>query len=172
MRQTERVPLDALAEIAEIKRELRDLKATTLRRIHDASITWTDWSPTPTDLTVGNGTEVARFTKANKLIVAHYSLTWGSTTSIDAGNPKISLPVNASAQYDFPHVEVGLTRFVDSGTGTFIGRCRLESASTFSFGASDATSTYLTTTSISATVPMTWTTGDRMNFMAIYEAAV
>ncbi len=34
MRDTERVPLDALAEIVELKRELVDLKATVLKRIH------------------------------------------------------------------------------------------------------------------------------------------
>ena len=35
MRSTERVPLDALAEIIELKRGLADLRATTLKRIHD-----------------------------------------------------------------------------------------------------------------------------------------
>ncbi len=38
MRDTERIPLDALEEIIQLKRELRDLRATTLKRIHDSAI--------------------------------------------------------------------------------------------------------------------------------------
>ena len=34
MRSTERVPLDALAEIIELVREAKDLRATVLKRIH------------------------------------------------------------------------------------------------------------------------------------------
>ncbi len=52
MRDTERVPLDVLEEIVQLKRGLRDLRATTLKRIHNlgrpteivyytANATWT-----------------------------------------------------------------------------------------------------------------------------------
>ncbi len=47
MRETERVPLDALAEIAELKRELRDLKATALNRIHTLGARLISGSGTP-----------------------------------------------------------------------------------------------------------------------------
>ncbi len=38
MRPTERIPLDALAEIAELKRELAELKTMSLQRIHNLSL--------------------------------------------------------------------------------------------------------------------------------------
>ena len=47
MRETERIPLDALAEIAELKRELKNLKVTTLNRIHTLGARLISGSGTP-----------------------------------------------------------------------------------------------------------------------------
>ncbi len=47
MRDTERIPLDALQEIAELRRELRDLRATALNRIHTLGARLISGSGTP-----------------------------------------------------------------------------------------------------------------------------
>lgn len=56
MRDTERVPLDALAEIAQLKRDLADLRGTTLKRIHNLSV--------PSDM--------VRFTSDGSFVKANY----------------------------------------------------------------------------------------------------
>ncbi len=47
MRPTERIPMDALAEIVELKRDLEDLKATVLNRIHTLGARLISGSGTP-----------------------------------------------------------------------------------------------------------------------------
>lgn len=57
---------------------------------------WQSWSPTYTNITVGNGTVDAKSTQIGKTIFWRYKLTFGTTTSIST-SPTISLPA-ASAE--------------------------------------------------------------------------
>ena len=172
MRDTERVPLDALTEIVQLKRELRDLRAVTLKRIHNVSRIWTDWSPTYVNLTVGNGIEVARYWQhANKTVALHYSLKFGSTTTIDGSGVTVSLPVNAHSSYILTHNIVGDSyMFDDDAPGTFHGVVNLETVSTMAPSMHWVVATYSQPRDLSATIPHTWAVNDVLYMSAFYEA--
>jgi hypothetical protein len=136
---------------------------------------WQAWSPSYTNLTVGNGTVVARYTEVGKLVVAWWELVWGTTTSIDAGNPLISMPVTASSSYTATRQGLGNAVILDSGTATYTGLVRLESTTNFSIASLTANShtgtVHIRRPSISATSPHTFGDGDFIGFTATYEAA-
>lgn len=133
---------------------------------------WKLWTPTLVNITPGNGTQVARFVgESGGLIVAHYELLFGSSTTIDGANPTFSTPLTASASYTAPRNHLGPAYMNDSGSNAFPGMVRLESSTTFSVSVWDATNPHVSNVSVSATVPMTWADGDLLSFTAIFEAA-
>jgi hypothetical protein len=133
---------------------------------------WATWSPTWTNLTVGNGTVVAKFKQFGKTVICRLSIVFGSTTSV-SGLITFSLPVT-SASYG-------------GGAGlTVLGSARLSDASvpvsreghvinlsttTGAVTAIDSSVAFLTGVATSGTVPFTWTTGDAIGCQFIYEAA-
>lgn len=131
---------------------------------------WQTWTPTYTNLTVGNGTVVSRYVQIGKTIHAVFEITFGSTSSMGTG-PTISLPVTAASTYTTPRHNLGPAYILDAGTIAFQAAVRLESTTTASVGVLAAGATHLTQANITATVPMTWTTSDLLSFTASYEAA-
>lgn len=129
------------------------------------------WSPSYGNLTVGNGTVIARYARAGNVIHAWYQLTFGSTTSIDATNPTISLPATASSSYTVSRTFLGHAYLFDTGSANYDGKVRLQSTTTVSIGVDAAGSTYVQQNNISASAPHTWATGDIISWYAIYEAA-
>ena len=136
----------------------------------DAIGTFGTWSPSYTNLTVGNGTVVPRYSQANKLVIADFTFTLGSTSSIGT-NPNISLPVSASSQYTFDRNAVGHVYVRDNATATYYGAVYLDSSTHMAPLLYNASGTYTTASLVTATVPMTWATGDILYMRAIYEAA-
>ena len=55
---------------------------------------WRAWTPTYTNITVGNGTVSARYVQIGPFVMLDWYLTFGSTSSMGTG-PKVSLPVTA-----------------------------------------------------------------------------
>lgn len=131
---------------------------------------WTTWSPTWTNLTVGDGTEAAEYTQIGDLVVARYTLTLGSTSTVGS-NPYLTLPVTADAGYIFGRNAAGVGYILDSGTADFQCNPRLRSSTTASFGVLTAGGTYVQFANITSTVPMAWTTNDILAFTLIYQAA-
>ncbi len=168
MRDTERIPLDALGEIANLKRDLIDLRGTTLHRIHNISGFWKDWSTTLTNLTLGNGTEVARYTQIGKLVIAYWSFDMGSTSSVGT-SPLVSLPVPQSSEYFGASSIVGDALFNDSGV-RYRGFVSLADDE-FRIKALNASGTYLAEVNVTSTIPFTWTEFNLITMTAIYEAA-
>ena len=125
--------------------------------------TFSAWTPSYTNITVGNGTVVARYTQTGKSVFAYWSFTLGSTSSY-GNNARISLPVTA-ASANF----VGQGYGLDAGTVEVIGQTKLHSTTLMnlqvplngSYGATQA----------SATFPWTWTTNDQIILCIQYEAA-
>ncbi len=136
---------------------------------------WTTWSPSYTNLTIGNGTVVARYRPASAgddTIIAVYELTFGSTTTIDGANPTISTPATAASTYTFPRTVAGpALAFDDTAGATFTAQVRLESSTTFSIAVHNAAATYLSHRNLDATVPFTWAVDDVFSLLATYEAA-
>jgi hypothetical protein len=142
------------------------LTAAQLNSIGESAIAYT---PTITSFTLGNGTSSWAYTRVNKLVFVKGTITFGSTTSF-TGFPIVTYPVTAASTYSTQQY-LGNVFVLDSGTAAYGGFITNESTTTFSIGIGNASATYLSVNSISATVPMTWTTNDSLRVSFVYEAA-
>ena len=126
------------------------------------------YTPTTTNLTLGNGSLTASYVRVQKLVYVQIGLVFGSTT-LFTGSPSFTLPVTASSS------RIGLAATVsmlDSGVAYFLGGVAI-STTTVTPYVSQANGSYLYTDNqnISATVPMIWATNDDMRIHFVYEAA-
>jgi len=126
---------------------------------------WTAFTPTRSNITVGNGTEIARYQTVGKTVNVFYKLTFGSTTSF-GGVINIATPTTP-AQTDFL---TGGVLAADTGVATYMGQVW------YTLGAAypqimTTNATYGTAVTPSATVPFTWGTSDILTMMFSYEEA-
>ncbi len=126
---------------------------------------WTTWTPTLSNLTLGNGTLDARYQQIGKTVTLYFGFTLGSTSSVGS-DPQFSLPI--TPKYTANWMVPG--KIEDSGTGDFQGygvifdsRCYMRVLVT--------SGTYGSANNITATVPMTWATNDKLTWTFTYEAA-
>jgi hypothetical protein len=130
---------------------------------------WTTFTPTWTNLTVGNGTYgYAKYKQIGKTVFFAISFVFGSTTSV-SGNPlSLTLPFD---------------RFSTSFTGNFMGNCidagvanypctinmSTINASLILIRPINASGTYAIASEVTSTIPFTWGTNDRLEISGIYE---
>lgn len=137
--------------------KLRGVDADMLRDIADANTSaWTTWVPTLTSLTQGNGTITAVYRRLGKTLDYSFKFKLGSTSAV-ASAPKFTLPASLASRYAAIEDEVGTGILLDSGTAN------RGATVFFSSGATVEILSYSTTgvvTTITATVPWTWTTSD------------
>lgn len=146
------------------------LEDTNLLYVYDGSswapvnntAAWTSYTPTTTNITIGNGTWSASYIQIGKTVHLKVRFTFGSTSSI-SGAATFSLPVTATG---FGYGVANLNRGSNyqgvalvSGTGNVVAN------------AVNASGTYALLSSTSSTVPATWTTGDVISLSLTYEAA-
>lgn len=126
-----------------------------------ASVPWTSFTPTWTNLTVGTGVGTYSYLRVGRLIVASYEFVLGGTSAVGTG-PYVTLPVAAAANQliscvseyrdlSAPAVYAGVVLL----SGTVLLPCRLTEART----------------SLSATAPFTWASGDSLRWIVEYQAA-
>ena len=138
------------------------LTAATMNSIGAAYETHT---PTWTNLTIGNGTQVFRYGQINKLVFLYGKLTFGSTTSI-TGAVTFTLPVTAKEANG-----LGSAAFTDAGNLAYFGYCFLSSTTSGKLAAVKSDATYTTIADLSSTVPFTWGNTDELSLQLVYEAA-
>jgi hypothetical protein len=135
---------------------------------------WKSWTPTWTNLTVGNGTGVYKYTQIGKTIVARFSFTFGSTSAMGS-NPTLTLPVAPNSSYINTNQRTYLSgdlHIEDNLTAGYNGWIRFQgSPVVLAIGVYSASGTYTGLQGMSATIPMTWTTGDFFYGQVTYEAA-
>jgi hypothetical protein len=124
---------------------------------------WTTWTPSYTDITVGNGTVDARWCRIGKVVNVYWRLTFGSTTSLGA-TPQFTLPVGAS--YPQRYASGILT---DQGVTNYVGLAQIE-GSTLYPATIDSAATYARIGGLNSTTPFTWGNTDVMYFAVSYEA--
>jgi hypothetical protein len=126
----------------------------------------TTYTPTFTNLTVGNGTLTAEYFRVQNVVSVTVAVVFGSTTSI-SGDVTVTLPIAraggqglrlATAQYNDP----GVQNF--NGT-VFFSTSVLTSCNPRTLGTNNNIGF------LSSTVPFTWATGDNLHFSAQYEVA-
>lgn len=129
---------------------------------------WQAWTPTWTNLTVGNGTVSARYIQIGKTIFAEVHVTFGNTTSMGT-SPTFTLPVTSTSNF-VNGQPIGSWRGVAAVTG-YVGPIYWSSTTTSQFVAVNSAGTYATETNITATVPGTWATSNDIGGTFFYEAA-
>lgn len=128
----------------------------------------TSFTPTWTNLTIGNATQASKYVQTGKTVVAIYDLTFGTTTTV-SGTIIASLPVTSVAHGSSSRAGDGL--FINTGVAEYPAVCEFASTTTTSFLAINAAGTYAVLTAPSSTVPFSFTTGSRISATVIYEAA-
>ena len=128
---------------------------------------WTTWTPTYTNMTVGNGSVIARYQKIGKLVTLYFRFVLGSTSTIST-SPSISLPISSSqSEIIYP------CRYLDSGVTNYFGIATMGGGTTIlSFQEMRVNGTYGDIIgNITATVPFTWAVNDTITVQASYEVA-
>ena len=137
--------------------------------------TYTAYTPTFTNLTVGNGTSTARFSRVNNIVNYFGYFTLGTTSSLSASEAKITLPVTANSIYGgINGLIMGDMTAYDASTGTWYKGEVMSIGSTTSglFRNFLANGVFLNNMSnVITTDPMTWTTSDQLIWNITYEAA-
>lgn len=124
----------------------------------------TTYTPTFTNFTLGNGViNQARYWKLGKIIFLVVDVSLGTTSSV-TGQIQVSLPSTAYASA----LNQGSLEMTIAGT-TYIGSLRGVSTTVTGLNAINASATYATRTTISATIPGTWGSGSRFSLWTMYE---
>ena len=135
-----------------------------------AGASWQTYTPTWTNLTKGNGTEISRYIDQDGLITWWYSLVFGSTSSMGT-TPIITLPV--AAKSGTSRVPVPNISMLDSGVQVVYGYMDFADNGTDRgvFYAWNTGVNPLGGSTISSSAPFTWATNDAIRFQVSYEKA-
>lgn len=123
---------------------------------------WQTWTPSWTNLSVGDGGTAARYYILDNLVFFSLNFTFGSTTSISAF-PAFSLPVS---KYSITMQMNAL--YLDNGTLWYPGY-GLVGGDNVELYAFDTTSTYAGMMTVNTSVPFTWVAGDAIVVNGVYE---
>jgi hypothetical protein len=126
------------------------------------------YTPTTTNVTLGNGTLSASYVQVQKLVYAEIILSFGSTTAF-TGQPTFTLPVNWAGGSDL--VTNSVSSFFDAGVALYLGGAYIEPTK-LSPWVSVSSTAFLTTPTgnVSATSPFTWGSGDSLIMRIVYKA--
>jgi hypothetical protein len=130
--------------------------------------TWTTYTPTLTNWTLGNGSISARYVRVQNFVMVTCDISSGTTTNVTGTGMQISLPVAAaSARNNAP---LGTVWFF-SGSVQSYGIVSGVSTTSVMFNVMDAGSTYVGIAYTGASTPFTWNTARAAYLTFIYEAA-
>lgn len=116
------------------------------------------WAPSWTNLTVGNGTVVAKWIQHGKSASGYVAFTMGTTSAI-SGDVQLTLPFTASISYLTDHA-VGTARLVDAGVNGYPAIVYLTSTTKLRLSIPNVAATYPVDAVITSAIPFTWGTGD------------
>lgn len=142
-----------------------------------SSWAWQSWTPTWTNLTVGNGTVNAKYVQTGKTVFYRLVLVMGSTTSVGVGGYvtfTLPAPYISPGSSGTASIMIGQAWFEDTGTANYQGQVHtgaIGSGSVAYISASTTGGVYRQAAYINATIPFTWGTGDSINCYGFYEAA-
>lgn len=119
---------------------------------------WTAWTPTITNMTLGNGTITAAYRRIGKTLDYRFRFLLGSTSAVGT-QPLFTLPYTPSAFYTSTE-PMGDVMLLDQAVATRRGSTRFFSGSTLEVLCYTTTGVLAT---ITTSVPHTWNTGDVMS---------
>jgi hypothetical protein len=124
---------------------------------------YTAYTPTTTNLTVGNGTLQGRYTRIGDQVDLSIKFTVGTTSAFLAGQLGFSLPAPSR---DALTISAAL---LDISAGTWTPGRIVQNAATSTISVAYETGTTLG--AVSTTAPFTWAAGDIVLVQGTYEAA-
>lgn len=132
---------------------------------------WSTWVPTWTNLTVANGTVVARYKQVGKTVDGFISVLFGSSTAV-SGATSFSLPVESLIPGSGQR-PIGQVNFQDTGgtPANFAGVLVTLTSTSAQFKVFAVSGSYISNSNISSTVPYTFANTDVVNAKFRYEAA-
>ena len=133
---------------------------------------WAAWTPTWTNLTVGNATQTARYSQSGKTVFFTLKLVLGSTSSVGTA-PNFTWPV-AAASTTAAQASVVQVFYLDASAAMYLGASdpRLRTTTVCAISASGGTTALLyVDVNVTATAPFTWVSTDTIFVMGSYEAA-
>ena len=128
--------------------------------------TWTTYTPTWTNVTVGNGTVDFKYSQLNKIVIIRGRFTMGTTSSI-SGIIRFTLPSGLSALSTA--AVTAFCRILDAGVVGYVAALEPVTTSQLQVVVANTAGTYGSYAATSATVPMTWGNGDLFEFFIVYE---
>jgi hypothetical protein len=133
---------------------------------------WQTWTPSFTNLTVGNGTTTARYAQIGKTVIFSIKFVFGSTSSMGSG-PTSNWPVAPASSIAAQLATLNI-QYQDAGTNTYFGCSPANGNNTtnFSLGRNSISGNLIgVAESVTAALPFTWTTNDAIFISGSYEAA-
>jgi len=124
---------------------------------------WAAFTPSRSNITVGNGTEVARYQQIGKTTNVFYQLTLGSTSSI-GNTPAIAAPTTPAQSVFYS----GFVMMQDTGNTSYFGAVLILSGTAYP-QAQVANGTYTNASNVTSTVPFTWGNTDVLVMQFSYE---
>jgi hypothetical protein len=140
-------------------------ETTGLKWDNDA---WTSYTPSFTNLTVGNSTLNFKYKQIGKTVVVRAALTLGSTGSMGT-NPFFTLPVTSSSYIS--GTQFGNMYIEDAAVQGYFGIINYRDTTNANLQVYVANATYLINSGLASNVPFTWGTGDFFSGQFYYEAA-
>lgn len=127
---------------------------------------WQSWTPSWTNLTVGNGSVTANYARVGGITFIEVIVVFGTTTSITGAVTIGSLPVNQTAA----SIQIwGRNVYYDSSIGfTYYGGNQPTGASTFIPLIDTVSGTQLVGANVTGTAPFTWATSDQLYVLGFY----
>ena len=139
---------------------MRASKFQTLADIATATTSaWSTWIPVVGNLTIGSGTQIAKYRQLGKSYDFLWVFVYGVGSAVGTA-PTFTLPAAPSTDWVVTTNAVFPMNcyLVDAGTGEGPGATRLSGSTVSLFSRSSFTAI----ANITATAPFTWTTGDGM----------
>jgi len=134
--------------------------------------TWAAWTPTLTNLTLGNGTLTSRYAAVGQIVNFSFFFTFGSTSSMGT-NPSISWPVTPASTAAAKAAQIHVwNQDVSSQANLATAHPYARTTSVFILHTitSSATTSTEADVTVTATAPFTWTTGDLIWISGTYES--
>lgn len=126
-------------------------------------VEWTSFTPTWTNLTVGNATQSFVYAEHGDTMFIDGLITLGSTSSVST-NPSFTIPNSRTSNSKALGQNL---RLEDTGNNNYFGQLYVTSNS-IELYTYDVASTYPTLASITSTVPFTWANGDKIHVGCIF----
>jgi len=127
---------------------------------------WTSFTPTTTNMTVGNGTFECKYKQIGKTVFASYRFVRGSTSSF-SNAMTFSLPVTAKSANESPF----MASLIDINGSYSIGHAWFNSTTSVAIWTTSVGATWQNWAYVNNTDPFTWASGDIISFNMFYEAA-